>query len=97
MNNDINLIKGTLKAILETINGLEGLEMEFAVDRARSLLIDFKNQLRGLDSFETDQGLAKLDEVFASAGWDDQGLRWANEFIFVMEFTDATRTEWVPA
>lgn len=99
----IKLVKLTLRTILLTINGLEGLERDYMVETIRELLFEFKNFIGELSEFQENQQLAKLDIIFTKAGWDDQGLRWTKEepddeeCVFIVHFKDKQHKTWTLA
>jgi hypothetical protein len=106
--NNIKHLKGTLKSLLEAINGIEGLEharlggmtREDLRSATLDVLYDLKNYIGTLPAFQTNAQLTKLDAAFKAAGWDDRGLRWMaecgdeGESVFIVEFTNKKHTEW---
>lgn len=98
---EYGLLSSTLRTLLVTINGLEGLEQEDLVHYQRNVLYAFKNWIGTLKGYQTNEHLKVFDATFKAAGWDDNGLRWAtedascNEDIFIVRFTNEQRTGWV--
>ena len=101
----MQLLCGTLQSMLETINGLEGLDdgKERLVTKQRNLLYEFKNWLGTIAEFQQNSDLRKFDDAFKAAGWDDQGIRWTREDpkdttqpmdVFIVEFSDKNHTRW---
>lgn len=95
------LVAQTLKSILLTINGLEGLQREYMSETFREVLFEFKNFIGELPEFRENEQLATLDKVFKVAGWDDQGLRYTKEDadddgedIFIVHFTNKQHSTW---
>lgn len=91
-------LMGTLKSLLETINGLEGLHAdpsEFLHEYPRTTLYHLISHIGCCQQFRTNEAVAKFDAVFEKAGWDDQGLRWGDDGrLYVVEFTNPVKTEW---
>lgn len=73
------LVAGTLRSLLEVINGMEGLEREYMADVMRGQLYNYIDYIGALKEFEDAEQLAALDVVFSAAGWDNQGLRWETQ------------------
>jgi hypothetical protein len=96
--NNLKHLKGTLKSLLEAINGIEGLHAdpnEFLHEYPRTTLYHFISHIGCRKEFRTNKAVAKFDAVFEEAAWDDQGLRWGDDgLLYIVEFTNPEKTEW---
>lgn len=88
-------VKGTLESILLAINGLEGHNAESLVKAQRKILAKYVEYVASI--YLSNIELAKLDNTFACAGWDDQGIRWDNGAkprAWIVLFTDSSHVRW---
>jgi len=92
-----------LRQLLVTINMFEGTDVAHTaplVEKLRDVHLDLKNLIGTHPDYQDNDGLEKLDRVYKAAGWDYNGLRWhtedstTGEDIFIVEFTNTTRTAW---
>jgi hypothetical protein len=99
---DMRLLKGTLKSLLVTINGLEGLDFGQLNEDAREILVGFKNEMERHVGLQSNVTMQTFDAVFKAAGWDDQGFRWTTEKdsdhgvpeIWLVHFKDKHHNTW---
>ena len=99
---DMRLLKGALKSLLVTINGLEGLDFGQLSEDARAILMGLKNEMERHVGLQSNCSMEAFDTVFKAAGWDDQGFRWDVEKdsdhgvpeIWLVHFKDKHHNTW---